>query len=205
MTLLGLLLISLGLAVAGRQWLEQKPVARFFYYAGLPYLAMVAGLFPARLLGLSGLEHFNLAGPDWARTAPLLLLTQWLLDSRATLPAGLAVCAIWGGVWASLPAGSWPYRPTSLLETTYDALHWAFYRAICWQLTGDLYVGVVLGVGCVLLEWGLLAHVRGLHPQSLFNAMLLILTALVFFYSPNLWLLLPVHLALVWLGGHVSR
>jgi hypothetical protein len=78
-------------------------------------------------------------------------------------------------------------------------------------VTGDLYLGVVLGAILVLLEWGLIDYLKKQqplqNPQFLTDTILLILTATVFYYSPNWWLLLPVHLAMVaivnktWRGG----
>lgn len=65
--------------------------------------------------------------------------------------------------------------------------------------TGDLYLGVVLGSAAVILEWVLMAKMRNqtlLSPTTLLNAVILILTAAAFFYSPNLWLLLPFHWAM---------
>lgn len=207
--LAGLGLLSIGL-YAGWAWLAGRyrpPVglaqlARFFYFIGLPYFAMIAGLLTARSLGLAGLEHFSLIGLDPQRAA-LLLAVEWVLDSRFTILAGLAALAGFGGVLFHLARSglALPASPGfSGLDAVYDSAHWAFYRAIFWTLTADLYLAVVAGAGLVLLEWGLAASVQPRRPEQiplLLKVIILILTSSIFYFSPNLWLLVPVHLALV--------
>lgn len=195
---------------------EQWPgaTARFFYFAGLPYLALTSGLLTARFLGLKGLEHFVFAGlssgfslasflADFQKAISLLLL-ECLIDSGAMIQAGFLALLVVVGLRLSLTRQGLPlaagFQP-SVLSTLYDSLHWAFYRAIFWQLNGDLYLGLVWGVAWVLLEWTLITWVqknRSPQQSSLpWRAIFLILTATLFFYSPNLWLLGLVHLALV--------
>lgn len=222
----GLILFSLLLSV-GWVWLKNKRVndhpwqveeqwlgrtAQFFYFVGVPYLGIVLGIVPARLLGLKGLEYFvlvDLAGVPFQRAvaeiqyAFVLMLLEWLVDSRATIIAGLMALVLLGGIqlgltrWAiGVETGS----HLSILRIIYDGLHWAFYRAIFWLITDDLYLGVMLGASLVILEWILVAWLqksKQTRPQLLMNIIILILTAAVFFYSPNLWLLWPVHLAMV--------
>lgn len=219
----GLILFSLLLSV-GWVWLKNKRVndqveeqwlgrtAQFFYFVGVPYVGIVLGIVPARLLGLKGLENFvlvDLAGVPFQQIvaeiqyAFVLILLEWLVDSRATIIAGLMALILLGGIqlglvrWAiGVGTGSHP----SILRIIYDGLHWAFYRAIFWLITDDLYLGVVLGASLVILEWMLVAWLQKngqAQQQLLMNIIILILTAAVFFYSPNLWLLWPVHLAMV--------
>jgi hypothetical protein len=200
-------------------WLEveeQWPgaTARFFYFVGLPYLALLSGVLAARFLGLKGLEHFIFAGLSGDFSIPLflaefqkamtLLLLECLIDGGTMIQAGLITLLILAGLRLGLArAGLAPatdfHQP--VLSTVYDGLHWAFYRAIFWQLSGDLYLGVVWGVAWVLLEWTLTAWAQRnwLTQQRslLLRTILLILTATLFFYSPNLWLLWLVHLAMV--------
>lgn len=195
---------------------EQWPgtTARFFYFAGLPYLALTSGLLTARFLGLKGLEHFVFAGlssgfslalflAEFQKAVSLLLL-ECLIDGGVMIQAGFLALLIVAGLRLGLAREGLPlaavFQP-SVLSATYDSLHWAFYRAIFWQLSGDLYLGLVWGVAWVLLEWILTAWVQKNRPTQppflLWRAILLILTATLFFYSPNLWLLWLVHLALV--------
>jgi hypothetical protein len=143
--------------------------------------------------------------------AVVLMLLEWFVDSSRTVLVGLAALAILGTVWLGLVrtgvnsvAGTSP----SLLEVIYYGLHWSFYRAIFWLITGDLYLGVILGVVVVMLEGLLVARLAGnwsaQQPRLLTDATILILTATIFFYSPNLWLLWPVHWAMVTLTHFIS-
>jgi len=186
-----------------------RGAAIFFYFAGIPYLALIFGLLTPRLLGLKGLEYFALI--DWngdflaaqIQQATTLMLLEWLLDSSVIILAGLAAILILIAIRISLTHQGVVLTLTreTTLFTIYYGLHWAFYRAIFWSLTGDLYLGVVLGLGFVLLEWSLTSWVQGQWLESkqcfLVNTIILILTSTLFFYSPNLWLLWPIHLLLV--------
>lgn len=220
--MIGLSLALLSLAVPpGWAWwhsrsTEPQPqeqwwhaAARFFYFVGLPYLALTSGALTPRGLGLKGLE--NLATPSgiWAdlQKAVTLLLLESLADSSVMLRLGLLALLLAATLrWSLTHIGlerageSQPW-----LHTLYDGLHCAFYRAVIWQWSGDLYLGVVSGVVLVWLEWALtlwaqgdrLLRSGGLWPRTI----ILILTSMIFFYSPNLWLLWPVHLALVAMMG----
>ncbi len=203
----------------GRSWQKlegQWPggVARFFYFVGLPYLALVGGILTPGLLGLKGLEHFALV--DFSRAAAtyqqlaaeiqyalVLMFVEWLIDSQATIIAGLAALFILGSLRLSLARaglGPMPGPPLSILNVIYHGLHWAFYRAVFWAMTGDLYLATILGAGLVMLEWLLTARLQEEQPaqkqRRLTNTLILLSTATIFFYSPNLWLLWPVHLAM---------
>jgi hypothetical protein len=225
----GFALLSLVLGV-GWSWLrpknrswqnveEQWPgwAARFFYFVGLPYLAVISGVLSTRLLGLKGLEYFILIDVESAsengrlvaeiQYASLLMLLEWFVDSSSTIVAGLVALLVLAGVTVGLARAGVMVAGGSHMTVTgviYYGLHWAFYRAVFWLITGDLYLGVVWGAALVMLEAMLAmlaARVRGnwndQQPQFLLNSIILILTATVFFYSPNLWLLWLVHGAMV--------
>ena len=181
--------------------------ARFFYFVGLPYLAVILGIVTTRMLGLKGLEHVGLIeGGSLAsglQTVLILTLLEWLVDSSTTILAGVAALVILGGLRLSLARSGIAlgvgYRAT-VVDTIYQALHWAFYRAVIWVLTGDLYLAVVLGAGLVLAEWLLVTWLRqdwADQQQVIWlDSLILILTAAIFYYSPNLFLLWPFHLAM---------
>ena len=189
------------------QWLNSA--ARFFYWVGLPYLALISGILPPRFLGLKGLENFvstSLTGDFSAelQKAVTVMLLEGLVDINVMLGVGLAALLILTGIrlgLAQLGLELGAGYHASVLDTVYDSLHWAFYRAIFWVITGDLYLGVVWGAAWQLLEWSLSAWVQKNWPAQkqhfLTNTIILVLTSTIFFYSPNLWLLWPVHLALV--------
>ena len=195
-----------------QRWLGRT--AEFFYFVGLPYLALLFGLLTPKLLGLKGLEHFALISTSnlsmvsllavGAQKAITLMLVESLVDSGVMIGAGLIGLIILGGITLGLArygisVGTFQ---TSVVDTIYYCLHWAFYRAIFWSMTGDLYLGVVLGGGLVMLEGGVIIWLQQGWPAQLSSPFLmevivLILTSVIFFYCPNLWLLWPIHLAMV--------
>ena len=194
-----------------QRWLGRT--AEIFYFVGLPYLALLFGLLTPKLLGLKGLEHFALISTSnlsmvslavSAQKAITLMLVESLVDSGVMIGAGLIGLIILGGITLGLArygisVGTFQ---TSVVDTIYYCLHWAFYRAIFWSMTGDLYLGVVLGGGLVMLEGGVIIWLQQGWPAQLSSPFLmevivLILTSVIFFYCPNLWLLWPIHLAMV--------
>ncbi|MCL4301621.1 MAG: hypothetical protein KJ077_38325 [Anaerolineae bacterium] len=191
------------------QWLNSA--ARFFYGVGLPYLALITGAVAPRFLGLKGLE--NLAALPWRedvaawfvnlQKAAALIPLECLADGGAMIKAGLAAMLLLAGIRLSLARLSLalPVSTPSIGEIVFEGLHWAFYRAIFWIMTGDLYLGVVWGTVWTLGEWTLVAWVQQdgalQKPQLLVKAMILIVTSALFFYVPNLWLLWPLQGAMV--------
>ncbi len=190
---------------------EQWPgrLAQFFYFVGIPYFVIIFGGLSPKLLGLKGLDHFNLI--NWnsdflavqVQQAITLMLLEWLLDSSLTILVGSVTLLGLVSIWLGLKRHGVEFTPAPepMLRTVYYALHWAFYRAVFWLITGELYLGVVLGSGLVILEWLLIQTFQNQSPtqrqQFLTSAIILILTATIFFYSPNLWLLLPIQLTMV--------
>jgi hypothetical protein len=189
---------------------------RLLYFIGLPYLAVLLGWLTTQQFGLTGLEYLALVNLEGStlivqlyQTISLILLA-WLLDSGATLLAGgLALLFLallrWGLARQHVEVFT---EPPAFLPVLCQVVHWAFYRALCWAITQDFYLGLVLGGLAALLEVGLIDLVQGRqpleHPHFFHNALLLSLTATIFFYSPNLWLLLPIHwglAALTHFGG----
>jgi hypothetical protein len=187
------------------QWLNSA--ARFFYGVGLPYLALITGAVAPRFLGLKGLENLAalpLSGDIATRLADLqkaaaFILLECLADGGVMFKVGLAALLLLAGIRLGLArlGLALPASTSSIGETVFEGLHWAFYRAIFWIMTGDLYLGIVWGTVWVLLEWTLIAWVQpdgpAQKPQLLMKAMILIVTSTLFFYAPNLWLLWPMH------------
>jgi hypothetical protein len=184
-------------------------LARFFYFVGLPYLAVIFGVLPPRFLGLKGLENFvstHLSGDFSAglQKAVTVMLVEGLVDASVMMGIGLVALLILAGIRLGLAQMGLELGAgyhASVLTTVYDSLHWAFYRAIFWLVTADLYLAIVWSIAWLLLEWGLVAWVQknwpAQQPHFLTNTIILILTSTLFFYSPNLWLLWLIHLALV--------
>ena len=194
--------------------------ARFFYFVGLPYLAIITGLLAPRFLGLKGLENFisiNLS-EGWATTiaglqkATTILLLEGLADGSLMIGVGLAALLLLVGLRLGLARldlmlATGPHP--SISDTLYVCLHWAFYRGIFWVITGDLYLGVVWGLAWVMVERALVVWTHNdWQVQRLYfltNTIILILTSTIFFYSPNLWLLGPLHLVLVAIANSRPR
>lgn len=184
-----------------------RDTAEFFYFAGLPYGALVWGIITPQALGLKGLENFTLisATSFWAdlQTAFTLLLVESLLDLSPMLGAGLAALLVMGATALILTHYGvdipWPGAQTII----YHTLHWAFYWALFWNITQDQYLGIILGVGWIILEWFLVACIKRqqliYQPQYLVELMILMPAAALFFYWANLWLLWLLLPALVWI------
>ncbi len=188
-------------------------IARFFYFVAIPYVAVIFGIITPSLLGLTGAEYFALINWNGAaltaqiQQATTLTLLDWLMDSSGAMVVGLTVLFLFWAIWSWLKRVGVTFLITkpSLPGAAYAALHWAFYRAIFWSVTGNLYLASVIGIVFVMLEWSLCLWLEKAwqhrQPQYLVNSMVLLLTTIIFFYSPNLWLLFPFHLAMITISG----
>jgi hypothetical protein len=203
-------------------------VLRFVYYIGLPYIALILGAVPGRYLGLvgpgqvqeipSGLDSGILAQ---IRDYLSLVMLNWLPDVGTVVALGVVTLLFLSVTWlgyaylkGNVISGS-GVGPSSLrgdyslgvTRVIYQAVHWSFYRSAVWLLTDDLYLGVFGGIILVVGEWmldaGWVHRVRYAHAREvlLIDASVLVATSLIFFFAPNLWLLIPVH----WLLAVVSR
>lgn len=155
------------------------------------------------------------------RDAVSLVILAWLPDLSTI--AGLAVVMLlllsvawlgygyFKGSVVSSPGIKPPFRPgwksPSAVQVVYQAIHWSFYRSAAWLLTDDLYLGVIGGILLTGAEWMLdpgwidrLQH-PSLLEEPLIDVSVLIATSAIFFFAPNLWLLIPIH----WLLATVSR
>lgn len=201
-----------------------RPFLRFSYYLGFPYIALLLGVLPVRHLGLVGLEQLPHAADPSATGGPaesLHIAIAWML--RSWLPhlgwwAGLTIlmAGLLAVTWRlyryarrATPSDLPPSETASDLRAitapatvVYAAVHWSFYRASIWWLSDDLYLGVFGGVALVLIEWCLCMWLAGrpswrlTSERSLIEASLLITTAAIFYYVPNLWLLVLTHWSL---------
>ena len=83
--------------VLEKQWVGR--IVQFFYFVGIPYVAIVSGTLPPRLLGLKGVEYFALIDFQAGAAAQIqytivLVLLEWLADVGASVVAGLAALLI---------------------------------------------------------------------------------------------------------------
>jgi hypothetical protein len=204
---------------------------RFVYYVGLPYAALILGAVPARYLGLVGLESLGagqtagrpagLAGvAAEMRRGVSLLLWNWLPDVGRLAGLGALMLVLLGLVWLvygrvrrsllqNTPGErlSTSAQDFSIVRSVYQAIHWSFYRSAVWLLWGDLYLAVVGGLALVLLEWASAPQWADSRRRAqareelLVDASVLVSTSMIFFFVPNLWLLVPLH----WMLGAASR
>lgn len=202
-------------------------VLRFVYYIGLPYIALILGVVPGRYLGLvgAGLAQETPSGLDSGFLARIrdyvsLVILNWLPDVGTAVALGAVTALFLGITWLGYaylrgniiygsgisPSSQRGDYSLGLLHVIYQAVHWSFYRSAVWLLTGDLYLGVFGGIILVVGEWlldvGWAHRVRHAHTGEipLIDASVLVATSLIFFFVPNLWLLVPVH----WLLAVVS-
>jgi hypothetical protein len=225
-----------GMGRLGKGW--PAVVLRFAYYVGLPYAALVLGVIPSSYMGLAGLGQLAAPQSDPGahhllarfRAAASHVVLTWLPDLGTMAGMAALMCLLLAVVWVGYGlskrriapgadgTSAYPQPPTapSLVHISYQAIHWSFYRSGIWLLAGDLYLGVVGGILLIGAE-RLLGAGGAERNQSIFlseaqmlDITLLIATSVIFYFVPNLWLLIPIHwlLALVsqrmmWLG--VSR
>ena len=204
-------------------------VLRFAYYVGLPYAALVLGVIPSSYMGLAGLGQLPAPQSDPGahhllarfRAAASHVVLTWLPDLGTMAGITAVMCLLLAVVWMGYglsrrriapgvdgtSAYLQPPAALSVVHISYQAIHWSFYRSGVWLLTGDLYLGVVGGILLIGAEWLLGAGgAEGersifLSEAQMLDITLLIATSVIFYFVPNLWLLVPIH----WLLALVSQ
>lgn len=188
--------------------------AHFVFYIGWPYLALLAGAFAPRDVGLQGAP------------APELLL-GWTPESwaravgQAAALGGLALTAIAVWVWQIRRAGG--FAPAALgvdyatgaravRDGVYAEAHWSFYRALPMLALGATHWAALAGLALWVLELLLAGrHAEsGTHRLRLSEAVLAGMSATFFALTGgNVWvailLQIGVRLALNGLAFAGSR
>jgi len=88
-----------------------------------------------------------------------------------------------------------------LWEAVYAEMHWAFYRAGPIIVLDDYYAGVFLGFLILNLEWWTNPAWRhgwdpkGQRPEVVLRWSLAFIMAIIFLFTRNLWLAIPLHWA----------
>ena len=86
-----------------------------------------------------------------------------------------------------------------LREVIYLQTHWAFYRSVAVLFLGNYYAGTFVGFLLVTLEWSIDPAWRAdlsLPRRSvsvLLTWSLAFVMGIIFLFTRNLWLLVPVH------------
>jgi hypothetical protein len=192
-------------------WLFQ--FLRLVYYVGVPSAALMwRRVIVEQYLGLSGgTEAIAPEAVKW---------THWARSLGWAAVLGI-------GTLFLLALGWWSYRRAStnnvdrgqvaatdvsvwvlLREAIYHELHWAFYRnapiVALHEYGGDTYWGIWIGLAIVTLEAILnpawrkdLADPRE-APARLMRGALAIVSSVLFWEMPNLWLAMALHLGVSW-------
>lgn len=191
-------------------WLKSSPVVwgiNVLYYGGLPYLALVTGLLPARFFGLRGLEQLTLS----SGAAIIADVVSWaggvlaisIPDVGPVVSVGGLLGLFWGGfVWLYVKGGvsMRPFLYASKAELWLDVTHWAFYRAAAWFIVDDIYVGTILGLGLILFEdiacsrIGKFSEIQ--QQNHALKAGLAVIVSITFIFVQNIWLIIALHFVL---------
>jgi len=181
-----------------RCWLLEA--VRFLYYIGIPYAALLRGAALPRLMGLTD--------PDWVKGIGLgtalgggtflllALIWWWYVRAIAALP--LPARERGGASLEDDSTNGW----TLLREVIYLETHWAFYRSATILFLDDYYAGTFLGFLLVTLEWAINpAWRRDLSlPWRSVNILMkwsmAFAIAIIFLFTRNLWVLVPIHWAI---------
>lgn len=185
-------------------WLNRSGTSRILqliYFIGLPYLALLSGLIPARLFGLKAWDSISRLivtlitrqlTSDW-KTQLGIITQAWSADASASIGiiASLIGVSLFFG-WLYL-RGSSPKRVTipSHSQWIVDIIHWSFYRAAIWRISGDLYLSVLGGIFLVLIEY-LLVYKLGTKKDASETQLTIrfvgnTVVSVAFLFAPNLW------------------
>ncbi len=194
-------------------------LARFCFFLGFPYLALIGGWLSARSLGLLGLENFlGLSSPSLPQALNDLLeafgfmLLSWGSDVGKAiilaLSAALALCLLGWLYHRQLhslgSAFTFASFQLSAGQAFYDMIHLAFYRALIWSWSDRLAISSVLSLMLFLAESRVLNQLSGVpfsadSPEKLGKRWLLAVCSAAFFiYVPNIWLAIPA--GFLWLA-----
>jgi hypothetical protein len=193
------------------RWLVQ--IGRFLFYLVIPYLAL--GGWPRKpYQGLISREDMGIVGlsEHW----PVM---RWLEAAGVGLGWGVIALGFLGLAWASAnrrDGGTWLlFSPSRwwavLVSVLYLEVHWAFYRGALAVVLDNAYAGVFLGLGLIYLEWSLNPFWRqgwrlgSQAAERWLRACLVLVIALLFLLSHNLWVCLAVHVLLEFFVRQLGR
>lgn len=172
-------------------------LARFLYYVGLPFGALLWGheAILERAFGL---------WPLGATATPEELLPAWTRWAQ-----GVGWVVLLGGTcWGLLALSGWMNREqgwgtppgfwASLREAVFHEVHWMFYRNGPVAALGP-YWGTWAGLGIALLEaalnpwWRRALREPGRRPPTLLRVAMAPMSAFLYLQAANLWLAILLH------------
>ena len=199
---LSLLTLLLQLVVWGSLSGRNRQLLALGRWVVIPYLGLVSGGLSPRLLGLSPIDwqaSFSLgAGILFFMLAALVLVRASTVLSPTATP-GTAKSVQQGRaeqLWLA------PYFSVLLLSGA-EELHWAFLRGALWEMSLTLptppantaYVAIWLATLIAAAELAVV-HISG--RARLFKLVLLLASAILFFFTRNFWLCWFLH-TLAWI------
>lgn len=179
-----------------RHWLLEA--VRLLYYIGIPYAALLRGVALPRLMGLTHLDWVKGIGLGTALGGGAFLLLAliwwWYARAIAALPLSARERQGANSEFADSSNG-W----TLLREAIYLETHWAFYRGAAILFLDNHYAGTFLGFLLVTLEWSINPAWRAdlslpwRSVSVLMRWSMAFAMAIIFIFTRNLWLLVPIH------------
>jgi hypothetical protein len=190
----------------------ERTLGRFLGF-GIPLGFLMRGVLLPRAMGLGGLttsEWFAGVGMGIALGlgAFFLMASGWWYCTRSVrkLPWEQAASPD-PGASVGEPVVMALRSPTQawwviLWEAVYAEMHWAFYRAGPIIVLDDYYAGVFFGLLILNLEWWTNPAWRhgwdpkGQRPEVVLRWSLAFVMAIIFLFTRNLWLAIPLHWAI---------
>lgn len=173
-------------------------VARFVFFIGLPYGALLSGAFAARDIGLQGAPEaatdliMGWPADDWTRAlGQAALLGVISFTAMAVLFWQIHRAAGESARALGITYASWP---GVLRDAVYAEAHWSFYRALPMLLIGEAHGAALGGLGLLMVEVVLGGRVS---PTPLFEGLLAGLSATFFAVTGgNFWIATGLQCAL---------
>lgn len=180
------LIVGARLSARGRRWLY---AARWVL---IPYTGLLAGGLSPRLMGLSKI--------DWAVTLSLGAALFFGLAALAFIVRTfMAATGGAEGVLVSEARADWAASVVMVLMIGAEQFHWSFLRGAIWELLltwpqplserpayWAIWIATLISLPGIWLQ-------PVSAPHRLVKSALLIITAVVFFYTRNFWLSWLIH------------
>ena len=165
----------------------------------IPYLGILTGGISPSLMGLTNIDWYVSLGVGIALFLGMIvvlgairLALDWAFAGQQIGPSGDT------STWAELPANDWHTNLLRPLINGAEQFHWAFLRAGIWEIFLTLYASPTLPAYWAICLATLIAVPEILMQRlgflpTLTKFVILIMTAVLFFYTLNFWLCWLLH------------